>query len=254
MCRTGYFGERTANTRPPCFAALAARGPLRSWQPRWVVEYVAGHPGWSPRTVQMLLVALRTFAKWARRRGYDCPDLARDVEGPRVTKAQRAAYSVGELRAVLDVAAAHPYAPAVYLAALAGLSLGDLRRLTWGEVDLRGGLDPRAAVQDGAGPPHPHRPAPARRAGPGLLPLLDPAHHGFLIDFDRASESCRGGRFQARRLLVCEPERHLPAEVPTGSGRLGHGDHSRRKPLSRKGLRRFRRVFLRYPEGISLRM
>lgn len=126
----------------PCFAALAARGPLRSWQPRWVVEYVAGHPGWSPRTVQMLLVALRTFAKWARRRGYDCPDLARDVEGPRVTKAQRAAYSVGELRAVLEVAAAHPYAPAVYLAALAGLSLGDLRRLTWGEVDLRGTMKP----------------------------------------------------------------------------------------------------------------
>lgn len=123
----------------PLFVTLGNRGPLRSWQLSWIVDIVAAHPKWSPRTVQMHLTALRTFAKWARSRGYDCPDLARDVKGPTVTKANREAYSVPQLRAILAASVGHRHAVAVALAALAGLSLGDLRALLWRDVDLRRG-------------------------------------------------------------------------------------------------------------------
>lgn len=131
---TFYRGRLT-----PIFRALSDRGPLRSWQARWVVEYLAERPGWSARTIQMHITALRTFARWARRRGYDCPDFARDVEGPRVPKPQRAAYSAAELRTLLAAVEGRRLAAAVHLAALAGLSLGDLRRLRWADIDLRGG-------------------------------------------------------------------------------------------------------------------
>lgn len=121
----------------PLARELGAKVPLRSWAAKHLVEYLAARPSWSPRHVQMLIVACRTFTKWARRRGWDVQPFALDVEGPRVTAPPREAYTVEQARLLLEESTGTPLAAPVGLALLAGLSLGDLQAITWAAVDLR---------------------------------------------------------------------------------------------------------------------
>lgn len=125
-----FYRERLA----PLFRALAARGPMRSWREAWFEEYVREHADWKPRTVQALAVAARTFTKWARRKGYACAEFARDYESPRVVRGGKAAYSVDEARALLRASAGTSLEVPVALAFWAGLSWGDVAKLTRADV------------------------------------------------------------------------------------------------------------------------
>jgi integrase len=118
----------------PLFLALSRKGPMRSWTGRAFDRYVEAHPEWSPRTVQMVATAARTFTRWARRQNIACADFATDFEGPRVTPAPREAYTVEEVRRLLHASEGRALELPVALAFWAGLSDGDIRALRHDDV------------------------------------------------------------------------------------------------------------------------
>lgn len=87
----------------------------------------------------MAVAALRRLSRWARKSGVYVPEVTDGVEVPRQRQAARRALQPVEVDRLLAVLDGHRYAAAVALAAYAGLSLGDLRTLTWAEVDLEAG-------------------------------------------------------------------------------------------------------------------
>ena len=118
-----------------------ARGDLERW--------LASHPKWSPRTRQMLVVALRTWRRWALASGYLMADPTAGLRLATVRPRERRAWSAVQLRAILRAAAGTDAEVAVYLATYAGLALGDLRALTWEEVDLEAGWLRRRRAKTG---------------------------------------------------------------------------------------------------------
>lgn len=127
--------------------------PVHRWSRAMFEAHLARHADWSPRTRRIALAALRRLARWARRAGVFVPEVTEGVELPTGRTAPRRPLQPVEVDAVLAAADGHHYAPAVALAAYAGLSLGDLRTLTWGEVDLDAGWIVRAEGRQKTGRP-----------------------------------------------------------------------------------------------------
>ena len=121
----------------PLFATLRAR-PLADWTRRDLERYLSGR-SWSPRRVHMVAASCRRFLGWARRSGLSCQDWLAGVELPTCRTTERVIPNPAEVRALLVAARGRTIEAAVALAACAGLSLGDLRAITWGDVDLDGG-------------------------------------------------------------------------------------------------------------------
>lgn len=124
--------------------------PLRAWSRPMLEAYLAGKPSWGPRTVQMLVRAVGTFRRWCLASGVACGDVVGGLRAPTVRRSERLAWTAEELRRILAAAAGDPLSVPVHLAMLAGLSYGDLRALTWAEVDLAGGWIVRPRSKTGA--------------------------------------------------------------------------------------------------------
>lgn len=116
---------------------------VRAWadvEPvRWTAAmfrlYVADHPGWAPRTVQMLRDLARRFVRWARKEGWPVPDFVGDFRGPRMVQKRPDAIDRKALTKVLRVARGRYGEAAAALAGLAGLRLGEVQRAEWVDLD-----------------------------------------------------------------------------------------------------------------------
>lgn len=117
------------------FAFLSQRAPMRRWQRKHLEAFVRAHPEWSPRTVQMHVVACGTFVKWARRARLSVPDFVDGMDVPRVVRKEKEAFAAGEVVRVLAAARRRTRLP-VALAFWAGMSVGDVRALGWPNVHL----------------------------------------------------------------------------------------------------------------------
>lgn len=122
----------------PLFDELGEVAAMKRWHPGHMQEVLARHTSWSPRTVQMHLSACRRFVRWARRARVVVPDFVEDLRGPKVTVREVVAYTPAEVARILEEAEGTPLEVPVSLALLAGLSLGDLRALDWGDVTIEG--------------------------------------------------------------------------------------------------------------------
>lgn len=120
----------------PLFDELAAVAAMKRWHPGHLQEVLARHTTWSPRTVQMHLSACRRFVRWARRARVTVPDFVEDLRGPKVTVREVVAYTPDEVAKILRAAEGTHVEVPVSLALLAGLALGDLRALDWGDVSF----------------------------------------------------------------------------------------------------------------------
>lgn len=125
-------------------AALGAR-PLATWRRVDLEAYLAGKaapdadgaPGWSASTVSKTVRACRTFIRWAKDNQLDVPDFTGGMRAPRGRPVESHAYSAEELTAILAASVGTALEVPVHLATYAGLPLGDLRALTWAEVDWK---------------------------------------------------------------------------------------------------------------------
>lgn len=131
----GFYGDVLG----PLFDALAARAPLRRWTRAMLAAHVEGQAGWSPRTIQMRVVACRTFVKWARTSRLDVPDFVAGYVGPSVSTPETKHYTPAQADRLVAAAKGHRLEVAVLLALDAGLSYGDLETLRWEEVDVVAG-------------------------------------------------------------------------------------------------------------------
>lgn len=113
--------------------------PPARWTRALLERTLAEQAEWAPRTKGMLVAALRRLRRWARKGGAFMPDLTDELEMPVARPRSRAPLSGAEADRLLDAVKEHRYGPAVALALCAGLSLGDVRSITWGEVDLDAG-------------------------------------------------------------------------------------------------------------------
>lgn len=131
----------------PLFTRWAAR-PLRDWSRAGLEGYIAGQD-WSPRTTAMLIGPCRMFVAWAEEAGLECADFVGRLRAPRPQHRERGTWGADQLRALLDASLGTELEVPVHLAALAGLSLGDLRALTWEEIDLATGWIERPRQKTG---------------------------------------------------------------------------------------------------------
>jgi integrase len=109
--------------------------PLVQWCRRDLEAYLAEHPGWSPRRIQMVVRACRRFSKWAAQAGIAVSDWTAGLEIPTVRTPERRTPTIDQVNAVLAASTGRRLELAVHLAACAGLSLGDIRALTWDDID-----------------------------------------------------------------------------------------------------------------------
>jgi integrase len=127
--------------------------PPSRWTRGLLERTLAEQTTWGPRSKALLVAALRRMRRWAQRAGVFLPDLTAGVELPPYRPAPRVPLTAAEVDRLMAAATGHAYAPAVALAAYAGLSLGDLRTLTWGEVDLEAGWIVRRTGRQKTGVP-----------------------------------------------------------------------------------------------------
>lgn len=133
----------------PLVAALGSR-PIRVWRRSDLEAYVATKASWSPRRVEMLLVACRTWIRWCREsRGLDVPNFVGALRAPKRPHVERPALTGKHLAALLRAAEGGPLHLPIALATYAGLPLGDVRALDWKDVDLRAGWITRARAKTG---------------------------------------------------------------------------------------------------------
>lgn len=158
----------------PIFGAWAGT-PVPRWSRPMLEVYLAQHPGWSPRSVQMRINACRHLIRWAADAGVGCPDFVGRLRAPKVVRREPETWTPSQVAALLraskEVRGAKYVVP-VHLAALAGLSQGDLRTITKGEVDMASGWITRREGRRKTG-------APMRvRIVPELAAVLAPVVKG----------------------------------------------------------------------------
>lgn len=100
--------------------------------------WVGQHPHWKASSVRKCANAARRLIGWAQDSGLDLPDFVGRFKVPKAVPTEAAPITLAELRRLLAASVGGPLEVAVHLAALAGLSRGDVRRLEWENVDLRG--------------------------------------------------------------------------------------------------------------------
>ncbi len=92
----------------------------------------------------------RRFVSWCDQVGIACADFVAGFKPPRARPSEeREALSPEQCRKLLDASRDHPLEVPVALALFAGLSRGDLRTITWAEVDLKAGMITRPRHKTG---------------------------------------------------------------------------------------------------------
>ena len=132
-------------------ANALAPAPIASWRRFDLEAYLAKkiEGGWSASTASKTVRACRTFVRWAEAAGLDVPDFTKGIKTPRGRPVETHAYSAAELTAILAASVGTKLELPVHLAALAGLPLGDLRAITWAEIDWRRGRILKTRVKTG---------------------------------------------------------------------------------------------------------
>lgn len=127
----------------PGFFAFQGSKPIARWTRGDLEAWIVSHEAWSPRQVQALVRACRTFRAWAIEAGLDVPDFIGTLRGPKVRRRRRRVLTPDEICRLLltarswkDVRRRRWLEVAVLLAADMGFALGDVRAVTWAEVDL----------------------------------------------------------------------------------------------------------------------
>lgn len=105
------------------------------WTSAAFLSWIGGR-SWAPRTAGMHVTVARRFVRWARADGWPCPDFVQGVKPPRVRIGRPEVHTPAQMHDLLEAAEGHPLEVAVHLACR-GLSKGDLRTLTWDEVDFK---------------------------------------------------------------------------------------------------------------------
>lgn len=114
--------------------------PMTSWRRTHLETYLASkRDDWSARTVGIVVNAARRFLRWADEAGVEHYDFVGTFRAPKVRRRHEEAMSPGQVRSLLDAVRGTPLAAPVALAAYGGLSRGDIRTITWAEVDLKSG-------------------------------------------------------------------------------------------------------------------
>lgn len=121
---------------------MTARRVIANWNRALFEDYIAAHPEWSARSVQMAISCARHWLKWAKSSGYRIPDFVGDLTAPTVRPQKRTPFKAGEIDRLIAMLQAerHWLLAPVSLAAYAALSLSDLYAITWDNVDLERGL------------------------------------------------------------------------------------------------------------------
>lgn len=217
-----YYDDRLR----PLLRYLTSRGRMERWEARWFDDYVATKPAWSPESVHKLAVAMRTFSKWGRRAGVPIPDLARDFVGPRRVRTPKEAFSIAEVRRLLDTARGHRMEPHVLLAFWAGLSWGDILKVR--AEDVRGGFLTRARSKTGAPMPIPLA-APLRALVKGrdgeLAEKIGSVRRGWVTLCKRAGVPDTGGFKRLRHTYATCLDR-LGLDAATRRDLMGHAPAS----------------------------
>lgn len=96
----------------------------------------------SPRTQRNNFVAIHSFLKWAKRRGYHNMDLDFDRHSflPRELKKQKTVFSIGDVQRILDVLQEEPvfrrYIPFYALQFFCGIRRAEAERMRWEWIDF----------------------------------------------------------------------------------------------------------------------
>lgn len=115
-----------------------ADAPPSKWDRKRVEAHLAAHR-WGSAHRRLVCATLRYFARWARESGSYVPDLTAGIALPPKSYKHRRALTPPEVDRLMAAARGRRYAPAVALAAYAGLSVMDVLTLRWDEVDLASG-------------------------------------------------------------------------------------------------------------------
>lgn len=118
-------------------AAWAEVDPVR-WSPVMFRAWVAAHPKWTPRTIQLLRGAARRFLAWARVEGWPVADFVGTFKGPKIVQRPPEHLGTSELAALL-ARAEGPGEVAVALSAFAGLRMGEVQRAEWSDWKRKAG-------------------------------------------------------------------------------------------------------------------
>lgn len=212
--------------------ALAEWGavPLAAWN-RVQTEALLARKPWGPRSIQMFLRASRTFHRWCLDSGIACGDFApARLKGPPVVTKRPAIWTADELRRLLDASRDHALEVPVHLATFAGLSHGDLRSLTWREVDIDSGWIDRPRQKTGAPLRIPIAPRLAevllrrRTVTPLVCSQMPPkerdAYH--LLSRLQAAAGVPSGGWHRARHSFASLLRKQGADLPTIAALLGH--------------------------------
>lgn len=124
--------------------------PLR-WSRAMLDAYFAAHPTWAPRSRWMVVASLKRLRSWADGAGIYLPEVTRGLRLPRPKVKKRAPLKPEQVDALLAEARGHHYEVPIALACYAGLSLGDLRAITWPEIDLEARLLSRPGGREKTG-------------------------------------------------------------------------------------------------------
>lgn len=142
------FLEHVAATRRPATVGFyrdqldplvtrLERVPLARWRGLDLDEHLhAAGKEWTPRKLQMVINAAGRFERWCRAAGVPVGSLTASARRPRVRTAEKATLSDAEEARLLAAIAGHRHELPVLLALHAGLAVGDVRALQWGDVDL----------------------------------------------------------------------------------------------------------------------
>ncbi len=123
--------------------------PLSEWA-RSHLEALLADRGWATTRVRNAVGVYRRFVSWCDQVGISCGDFVAGYKPPRLRPPDEPeALAAEQARQLLDAAHDHALEVPVALALLAGLSRGDLRALTWKEVDLDAGLITRPRHKTG---------------------------------------------------------------------------------------------------------
>ena len=140
----GFLAEKAITVRPATVSQYRKRLDwlLDAWRDvsvsRWdralYVHFLESR-GWSPRSIELQTAVCKLFIAWAHDSWLAVPDFVAGYKPPRVYRKKPTTLTADELDSLLAGARGHDLEPAIALAALAGLRLGEIEAARWEDVN-----------------------------------------------------------------------------------------------------------------------